>query len=180
MPKLEGIEEKYWGKYKIDKENDNIIYSDNDHIYIDKHDNSSYISVTTLINKYSQKFDEDFWTAYKALESLMDSETFFILKKTLLMTKSFNYKILSKFNIDPQLFADTQKQIKEEYAKKRIESCERGTKIHAQLENSFYNRNEFNFDKYGYADLYGSCDCKKNYYKLDLERGVYPEFLISL
>lgn len=60
MPKLAGIEDKYWGKYKIDKENENTIYSDDEHVYIDKNDNSQYISVTTLIGKYTQEFDEEF------------------------------------------------------------------------------------------------------------------------
>lgn len=60
MPKLEGLEEKYWGDYKIDKENDDTIYSDEKHVYIDKNDNRPFISVTTLIGKYSQEFDEEF------------------------------------------------------------------------------------------------------------------------
>jgi len=180
MPVLQGIEEKYWGKYKIDKENDTTVYSDDEHVYIDKNDNSRFVSVTSLIGKYTQEFDEDFWTSYKALEALMDSEIFSIVKKTLLATKKFSEKFLTKFNIDVDLFYEKKEEIKAEYERKRNESCERGTAIHAMLENSFYNRNTFNFDKYGFADLAGNFDCKKNYYKLDLENGVYPEFLISL
>lgn len=179
MPKLEGIEEKYWGEYRIDKENEEAIYSDEQHVYIDKRDNRKYISVTTLIHNYSQEFDEEFWSSYKALEELMDMETFIIIKKVLKATKKFNDRILKKFDIDEKLFLEKKNAIKAEYERKRVESCERGTKIHAQFENSFYNRTNFNFDKYGYADLHGDFDCKKDYYKLDLEKGVYPEFLIS-
>lgn len=110
----------------------------------------------------------------------MDSDTFSILKKTLLATKRFNYKILSKFDIKLVDFEVKKEEIKAEYERKRNESCERGTAIHAMFENSFYNQNEFDFGKFGYADLSGSYTCEKNYYKLDLDRGVYPEFLISL
>lgn len=180
MPKLAGIEDKYWGKYKIDKENENTIYSDDEHVYIDKNDNSQYISVTTLIGKYTQEFDEEFWSSYKALESIMDPEVFAILKKTLLATKKFNKKLLPKFNIDENLFNLKQAEIKASYAQKRDESCIRGTAIHAMFENSFYGKKKFDFNKYGFKDLVGDFDCKKNYYKLDLDSGVYPEFLISL
>lgn len=180
MPALTGVAEKYWNGYKVDKENDTTIYSDEQHVYIDKNDNNKFISVTTLIHNYTQEFDEEFWSAYKALESLLDEETFSILKKTLLSTKKFNSKILTKLNIDKEEFTSKQNEIKQEYTRKREESCIRGTEIHATFENSFYNRTNFDFNKYGYKDLAGDFECKKNYYKLDLENGVYPEFLISL
>lgn len=179
MPKLDGVEEKYWGEYKIDKENEDTVYSDEKHVYIDKKDNSQYISVTTLIHNYTQAFDEEFWTAYKALEQILDIELFSMVKKSLLTTKKFNKVLLKKFGIDEQVFLDAQNEIKAEYERKRNESCTRGTAIHAEFENSFYNKTTFDFEKFGYADLSGTYDCKKNYYKLDLENGVYPEFLIS-
>ena len=65
MPKLYTDEpDKFWKvgdkEYRIDKENAECIYSDEEHDYISKKDNSKYISVTTLIGKYSEEFDEDF------------------------------------------------------------------------------------------------------------------------
>ena len=36
MPALSGIEEKYFDGYKVDKENENVVYSDEKHVYIDK------------------------------------------------------------------------------------------------------------------------------------------------
>lgn len=172
--------EKYWGQYKIDKENDNTIYSDERHIYIDKNDNSRYTSVTTLIGLYCQDFDEEFWSAYKAAEFLMKPDDFDSLKTVLLARKKFDFNLLKKYNIDKKTFEDKQCEIKNSYELNRNESCERGTKIHSELENSFYNRKDFDFSKYGWKDLHGQFDCKKNYYKLDLEKGVYPEFLVSL
>ena len=177
MPKLyTGEPDKFWKvgdkEYRIDKENANCVYSDEEHVYIDKKDNSRYISVTTLINKYSEEFDEDFWSSYKALEEIMDGDTFSILKKALLATKKFNPKILKKFQIDEELFAQKKAEIIAQYNATRNEACEHGTTEHLRKELSFYGKHNFDFDRYGYKDLSGEYDCKKNYYELDLERGV--------
>ena len=185
MPKLYTDEpDKFWKigdkEYRIDKENADCVYSDEEHIYIDKKDNSRYISVTTLINKYSEEFDEDFWSSYKALEEIMDGDTFSILKKALLATKKFNPKILKKFQIDEELFAQKKAEIIAQYNATRNEACEHGTAEHLRKELSFYGKHDFDFGRYGYKDLSGEYDCKKNYYELDLERGVYPEFLIAV
>lgn len=55
----------------------------------------------------------------------------------------------------------------------------KGTEAHMKKELSFYNRESFDFKKYGFAELKGQFDCRENYYQLDLENGVYPEFLIQ-
>ena len=185
MPKLYTDEpDKFWKvgdkEYRIDKENADCVYSDEEHVYIDKKDNSRYISVTTLINKYSEEFDEDFWSSYKALEEIMDGDTFSILKKALLATKKFNPKILKKFQIDEELFANKKAEIVAQYNATKNEACEHGTAEHLRKELSFYGKHNFDFGRYGYKDLSGEYDCKKNYYELDLERGVYPEFLIAV
>lgn len=185
MPRLYTDEpDKFWKvgdkEYRIDKENSDCIYSDEEHVYINKKDNSRYISVTTLINKYSEEFDEEFWSSYKALEEIMDGDTFSILKKALLATKKFNPKILKKFQIDEELFIQKKAEIIAQYNTTRNEACEHGTAEHLRKELSFYGKHDFDFGRYGYKDLSGEYDCKKNYYELDLERGVYPEFLIAV
>lgn len=185
MPRLYTDEpDKFWKvgdkEYRIDKENSDCVYSDEEHVYINKKDNSRYISVTTLINKYSEEFDEEFWSSYKALEEIMDGDTFSILKKALLATKKFNPKILKKFQIDEELFTQKKEEIIAQYSATRKEACEHGTAEHLRKELSFYGKHNFDFGRYGYKDLSGEYDCKKNYYELDLERGVYPEFLIAV
>lgn len=185
MPKLYTDEpDKFWKvgdkEYRIDKENADCVYSDEEHVYISKKDNSRYISVTTLIGKYSEEFDEEFWSSYKALEEIMDGDTFSILKKALLATKKFNPKILKKFQIDEELFTQKKAEIIAQYNETRNEACEHGTEEHLRKELSFYGKHDFDFGRYGYKDLSGEYDCKKNYYELDLERGVYPEFLIAV
>ena len=180
MPALSGYEEKYFNGYKVDKENDDVIYSDEKHIYLDKKDKQAYVSVTSLIHQYQNPFDEDFWSSYKALESIMDVEDWIVLKPILLSRKKFFEKTLDDFNIDKEIFIQKKQEILTEYERKRNESCERGTKIHANFEESFYGKSKFDFKRFGFGEI--GCKefiCNKDYYKLDLHRGVYPEFLIS-
>lgn len=180
MPKSVDIQEKYINDIRVDKENDSVFFNDDSHTYYDKDTMEKYVSVTTLIHQYSQEFDSAFWSSYKALEVLMDEETFKVLKKTLLATKKFNPKVLKKFNIDEEEFLAKQNEILAEYDRKREESCTRGTAIHLEKELSFYGKSKFNFSKYGYADLDGEYTCKKDSPKLDAENGIFPEYLISL
>lgn len=162
---------------KIDKQNGKVCFNDLNHCYFDVNDESKqYISVTTLIHRYTQEFDKEFWSAYKALEKLIPKESWTIEKKSLLNTKKFNKEILSVYNISDLDFNKTQQAILDEWDKKNKESCERGTKIHAELENSFYkNGKNVSLQKFGIG---GKFECKKNYSNLDLEYGVYPEYLI--
>ena len=86
MPKLSNVDDKYVNGYKVDKENDDVIYSDEEHVYFDKHDYQRYVSVTTLIKKYENEFDGSFWSAYKACEALADPDLFSVIKQNLLNT----------------------------------------------------------------------------------------------
>ncbi len=161
---------------KIDKQNGSVAFSEKEHAYWNVNDNRKYISVTTLIHRYAQEFDSSFWSAYKALEVLIPKESWKIEKKSLLKTKKINKELLSKYNISELDFNREQQRILDEWSKANKESCERGTKIHLELENSFYKHpKNISLNKYG---LGGKFECKKGYNVLDLEYGVYPEHLI--
>ena len=162
---------------KIDKQNGKVCFNDLNHCYFDVNDESKqYISVTTLIHIYTQEFDKDFWSAYKTLEKLIPKESWVIEKKSLLNTKKFNKEILNVYNISELEFNKTQQDILDEWDKKNRESCERGTKIHAELENSFYKQGKsVSLQRFGIG---GKFECRKDYSDLDLEYGVYPEYLI--
>ena len=54
---------------KVDKQNQNVCYNDEKHMYWDE--NGVYVSVTTLIGKFCQDFDKEFWSGYKALEKML-------------------------------------------------------------------------------------------------------------
>lgn len=162
---------------KIDKQNGNVCFNDETHSYFDINDESKrYISVTTLIEKFGQPFLKDFWSAYKALEKLIPPDSWKIEKKSLLSTKKFNSEILDIYNIDRNEFNKIQQGILDEWDKTNRESCDRGTKIHSEIEHSFYNHpKNISLQKFGIG---GKFECRKDYSDLDLDYGVYPEYLI--
>ena len=76
---------------QIDKRNGNVCFNDENHKYFDVNDESKqYISVTTLIDRYGQEFNKDFWSAYKALEKLLSKDAWQLEKKSLLASKKCN------------------------------------------------------------------------------------------
>ena len=177
MPKLKNAKEKYVNGLKVDKETKDVVYSDEAHVYLDKTDQQKYVSVTTLIGKYENPFDVFFWSSYKTCEKLMSKETFHVLKETLLATKRWTDDMIEKLHLDPIIFDKTRKEIQKGYDDERNKSCERGTKIHSNFEEMYYTSEKQDLKKFG---LGGVFTCKKGYYELDLEKGVYPEFLVSL
>ena len=161
---------------KIDKQNGNVAFENESHTYWNVNDNKRYISVTTLIHRYVQEFDKEFWSAYKALEKLMPKESWAVEKKSLLNTKKFNREILDTYNISELEFNKTQQDILDAWDAENRKSCDRGTKIHEEIEHSFYDHpKDISLQKFG---LGGKFECKKDYSELDLNCGVYPEYLI--
>lgn len=161
---------------KIDKQNGNVAFTNESHTYWNVNDNKKYISVTTLIHRYTQEFDKEFWSSYKALEKLLPKDSWNIEKKSLLNTKKFNKDLLEIYNISENDFNKIQQEILDAWDEENRKSCERGTKIHEEIENSFYkNPKDISLQKFG---LGGKFECKKDYTELDLEYGVYPEYLI--
>ena len=161
----------------IDKRNGNLAFNEENHLYWNVNDNEKYISVTTLIHRFTNEFDKEFWSAYKALEKLLSKDSWNIEKKSLLNTKKFDKEILNLYNISENDFNREQQSILDAWDEENRNSCERGTKIHADLENSFYKAGKnVSLQRFGIG---GKFECKKDYSKLDLEYGVYPEYLIS-
>lgn len=161
----------------IDKRNGNLAFNEENHLYWNVNDNEKYISVTTLIHRFTNEFDKEFWSAYKALEKLLSKASWNIEKKSLLNTKKFNKEILNLYNISENDFNKEQQSILDAWDEENRKSCERGTKIHADLENSFYKAGKnVSLQRFGIG---GKFECKKDYSELDLEYGVYPEYLIS-
>ena len=158
---------------KVDKTNGYVKYNDEKHLYWDDND-ERYVSVTTLIGKFEHEFDKDFWSSYKAAEKLIPEEGWKLERPRLLNTKRFNKEILSLYSIDEESFNKSKQAILDQWAEENRISCERGTKIHAGLEESMC-KPEVTLEKY---DIGGKFTYKKDHYKLDLEKGVYPEFLI--
>ena len=179
MPKLEGLEYKELYGLSVDKENSELFFNDERHVYVNKNDGSKYISVTTLIGEYENKFDEEFWARYKSLELFLDGDVWSNVKLKLQNNKKWDESILDTYNIDKEAFYKEVDKIKQEWAANRDEACSHGSFVHSLMENSFYGNTQFDFDRFGYPEASGLYDCPRNYYELDLENAVYPEFLMS-
>ena len=163
---------------KIDKQNGSIAFNEEAHRYWNVNDEAKkFISVTTLIERFGQPFDKNFWSAYKALEKLLPAESWKIEKKSLLNSKKFDKTLLQAYDISEDTFNKAQQDILDAWAEENRKSCERGTKIHAQLEAEFYQGGKnVELKKFG---LGGKFECRRGYTELDLPYGVYPEYLIS-
>lgn len=162
----------------ITKQNGNIAFVEETHKYFDvTNPDVKFTSVTTIIHNYTQPFDKEFWSAYKALEKLLPKDVWNLEKKSLINLKKFDKSILEMHDISDNDFNREQQNILDEWDNENRKSCERGTKIHADLENSFYvTKKDINLTKF---EIGGKFECRKNYMALDLENGVYPEYLIS-
>lgn len=161
----------------IDKQNGDVAFNEAEHRYWNVKDASiKFTSVTTMIEDFGQPFDKDFWSAYKALEKLLDADSWKLEKKSLLSTKKFDPVLLELHNISENDFNREQQNILDAWNEENRRSCERGTKIHANLENSFYSKGkDISLSKY---QIGGKFECQKNRTSLDLENAVYPEYLI--
>ena len=164
-------------KSKITKQNGNIAFEEEAHIYYDvTQPDQKFISVTTLIHTFTNPFDKEFWSSYKALEKLLSKDDWAIEKKSLLSTKKFDKVLLEMYEISENDFNREQQAILDAWDEENRKSCERGTKIHSDLENSLYGkRQDIDLAKY---QIGGKFECIKDHNELDLEYGVYPEYLI--
>ena len=162
----------------ITKQNGNIAFIEETHKYFDvTNPDAVFTSVTTMIHNYTQPFDKDFWSAYKALEKLIPKDAWAIEKKSLLNTKKFDKVLLEMYEINEEDFNKERQAILDAWDEENRKSCERGTKIHADFENSFYNKKkDIDISKF---EIGGKFVCEKGRTELDLENGIYPEYLIS-
>ena len=160
-----------------DKINGDVGFIELSHVYKNlKNDAIKYISVTTLIGKYEQPFDKEFVSKYKALEKLIPKDIWKKEKGTIWKNHKIPKGYLEAHEISEKELNKVQQEILDEWAQINRDSCERGTKIHAELEQSLYKEGKnVNLQKYGVG---GKFICKKDYLDLDLEYGVYPEYLI--
>lgn len=163
---------------EYDKRNGNVVFQEKEHKYWDlTNPDAKFISVTTLIESFGQPFNKDFWSLYKALEKLIPKEDWKTVSKTFRDTMKIPEDIYSVYNFTKEDAVREQQNILDEWQAKNEESCTRGTKIHAELENSFYKMGaNCNLQRFGIG---GKFVCDKGRTTLDLEDGVYPEYLIS-
>jgi PD-(D/E)XK nuclease superfamily len=165
-------------KMEITKENNGVCFNEQAHVYFEKSNpDDRYISVTTLIHKFTPEFDANFWSSYKALVDLSGPDFPFDIKKRLLSTKKFDNKLLEILDIDTEKFQEVKDTYIKTWEENKNKACERGTKIHLEKELGFYDNPKH--ERYNFLKLSGEYKCEPGYMKLDVDRAIYPEFLIS-
>lgn len=120
-----------------------IFFDENLHKY--KNENGQvYLSATQLIHLYTPKFDEQYWSLYKALGNILgysdEQKKEFSL---FLRSNSFNnqiktceyiYEFGGKFSISKDLLDEKQKLKLIEWKNKNKQSTDKGTKYHNEKE----------------------------------------------
>lgn len=162
-------------KIQVDKENETVSYNDELHKYWVKSSKQFCVSVTTLIHKFTV-FDEGFWSAYKALEAMISVEDFALVKPVMLKHKIFTDEVLNMVNISKEDHEAQRQEILAEWARKRDESCERGTAIHKmhELQHLAGNTAELSMLKLG-----GTFSTNITNKLQPGVQAVYPELLLS-
>lgn len=163
----------------IDKTNGGVAFNEEAHVYFNVNDPGfKYDSVTTVIGKFCHEFDKDFWSLYKALERIMSPEDFKLEKSKLLSTKKINLAYFRyTYDVDELKVLALQQDVLDEWQETNRQSCERGTKIHSELEHALTDTGICDTKKYG---LGGKLPVFSGDVPLTEKNGVYPEYLIHV
>lgn len=171
--------EKMKNELEINKINGDVAFNEEQHLYWNtRNKDLSYISITTIIGKYHEKFDEDFWSSYKAIERIVGIEEFkgMSIKRMLLDVKCWKDEYLKFIDIDKDLFFETKAIIQKEYKDNKDAACERGTAYHLMRENQWYENKQTKVVEYIDDDTV--FDVEKNNWDLNRENAILPEYLV--
>lgn len=163
----------------IDKINGDVAFNEELHLYWNtRNKDIKYTSVTTLIQNYYEKFDEEFWSSYKAIERIVGVDVFksMSIKGMLLDVKEWKDSYLDLIDIDKDLFFQTKQDIKDEYKANKDKACEKGTAYHLMRENEWYKDKKAKVSEYIESDDY--FDVEKHNWDLNREKAVLPEYLV--
>ncbi len=176
---------------EYDKINGDVAFKEDTHKYFNVKDpNKVYTSVTTLIGKYHEKFDAEFWSRYKALEKLVGKDEFNGIKGDngryiqrpsdcklrLLDKKIFDYNWLDYYKIDLEKLENEAFKIRASYKTANEVACARGSEYHNIKENKYYMQEIHKVDNLLNLDY--EFLCQKNNFDLSRERAILPEYLL--
>jgi len=163
---------------KIDKSSfDNrVCFNEDTHTYFEEGKNDKYTSVTTIIHKFTQEFDSNFWSSYKALEKILSNKEFSKYKKMYLENKKIKLDQIK--DLDLGQFAKAKEDILAEWKVTNEESCIRGTAIHKKLENSIIGSKTPDLKFLGLGGKIGSNYTYKGDVKELIPGNIYPEILL--
>lgn len=159
----------------IDKQNETVAYNDEQHKYWVQGTEQTCISVTTLIGKYVQPFDSEFWSSCKAFEALVTPAQFSLVRAKLYEKKKFDQQLLVSHNIKPEDYLSKRQEILDSWKEKNIEACERGTAIHKMHEDMHLGGKTQELQKFGLGGEFKTII--DNRVDVDSD-GIYPELLL--
>jgi len=164
----------------IDKKYDRCAYNNEQHVYwLDNDINNKCVSVTSLISEFVPKFDSVKWSKIKAFEKLVTPEIFKFEKKYIYSCIIFDMKLLDKYNIEEIDFNRETNNILDEWQRKKDIACNRGTKIHKELEELVTGKDIMHQDKMlKHFNLKGDFKCVKENNYFSEEKALYPELLL--
>jgi len=115
---------------------DKVKYFDEPHVYLigDK----QVISCTTLIHKFENEFDEDFWSDYKAVERILGEDDFKVFKKNVGVPNVVEE--FKKIGGDEDAMFKIKGKILEEWTYKNHHATFEGSTLHNFAENYFSNK----------------------------------------
>jgi hypothetical protein len=153
------------------KNNKEITFNELDHTYfVTERPEETLTSVTKLIHKYTQSFDENFWSSYKALQAVRP-DIFERSKNKLLNLKNFN--------INTEDFEDEFLKAKAEFInqwkRNSEESCAKGTEHHSIMEEECRKQPSDYLARYGFKGEFvlGGEDID-----LSIDNAAYPEIIL--
>lgn len=166
-------------EYTIDKVNGDLAFNEEHHKYWNlKNKDAVYTSITTLIGKYHEKFDEEYWSRKKAMDALLedDKEELSRFRSMVKGAKKWNSKFNDAFGIDEPTLEEARLAIIAEWRRINLESTDFGTAYHLKEELRWYDHGAKLVNET--LRLQGDYECIKHNFDLDREKAVMPEFLI--
>lgn len=170
---------------RIDKKNGDLAFNEEEHRYWNvKHYDREYTSITTLIGKFHEKFDEEFFSRYKALEKLISKDDFKSIKSELLRIQKWKSDYNERFGISTEELEIVRQELIKEWRKINKESTDIGTAFHNERELQWYAAQGDTakvvslLKKYSLPANEGEYQCERHDFSLNREKAVMPEFLI--
>lgn len=166
-----------------------IYFKEDGHEYLSK-DPISWVSVTTLIKKYSSPYNSEFWSSYKAIEKLIGKKgigkkihQFMKKGKPFSENMSFIRYCLNSID-DVNTFQKEKKKILKQWSDNGSRKATKGTLYHQTMEKKDIETGEFtnpdtnNILPVNFKEHHDGYD-NSSYESLEnLKPGLYPELLI--
>lgn len=155
-------------------------FKENSHQYF--YAGNEFTSVTKVISSFKQPFDTDFWSTYKALESLLGRDKFMEMKKYRNFKSPAFIEWACSF-VDSDALASEIISIKNKWKSEKDKACFKGTFYHDTQEKKSYKRgfeiNPYNKEKFEVVKKQTKGD-KESFVSdlFSLPDGYYPELMI--